>query len=266
MAEEKMNIIDQFYYAMFKPKFYNKLSKLKPFNVVLYTIILIVFTTIIKMGFPIAAWIANQGGLNTVIMDKIPAFTIESNEFDIEEPFNTTIGGVTILADSTIGTYSIDDLSEDQMLSAFCLGKDSLLIVTAGSGIAFKWSDLLVDGFSNQMLASYIPVIYVYIAICLLFTMLLEGIKYVIVAFLFAIIGYNFSKFLKADLSYMKVFELALYAQTLGHVATTITAVVCGTMVNMIMSFVSVLATAFILNGGIMSHKGDGTINIDIQL
>lgn len=257
MAEEKIKILEQFYYAMFKPKFYNKLSKLKVINVIMYTAILLIFTTIIRYGMPMGAWIASKDGLTSIIMDKVPPFVIENGEFQIEKPFNTVIGGFIIKADSSVDKYDTDDLTEEEKVASICLGKDSMIIVSSGMVMKKVWSDMNIDTFDNQSLADLIPFIYLYIGFILLTTFMFAVIRYLVIGLIFAFIGHNFSKMLKIDLSYWKIFELALYAQTLGHVASTLAAVVGGIGINMAMSFVSVIVTAFILNGGILAHKGD---------
>ncbi len=257
MAEEKIKILEQFYYAMFKPKFYNKLSKLKVVNIIIYTIILLIFTTVIRVGMPIGAWIASKDGLTSVIMDKIPAFVIENNEFQIEKPFNAVIGGYTIKADSRVDKYTMEDLTDEEKMATICIGKDSMIMVAGGMVMETTWSDMKITRFDNQAFANLIPFIYVYIGFMILSTFIFALIRYLIIGLIFAFIGNNFSRLLKIDLSYWKIFELALYAQTLGHVASTIAAVVGGIGINMIMSFASVVITAFILNGGILAHKGD---------
>ncbi len=259
MAEEKIKILEQFYYAMFKPKLYNKLSKLKVVNVIIYTIMLLMFTTIIRFGMPAGAWIASRGGLTSVIVDKVPAFVIENNEFQIEKPFNAVIAGFAIKADSSIDRYDIGELPAEEQMAAVCIGKDSIIVIASGMGMETKWSDMAVTRFDNQSLANLIPYIYVYIAIEIFLMFIILLMRYLVIGLIFAFIGLNFSKMLKIDLSYWKIFELALYAQTLGHVASTIAAVIGGIEVNMIMSFASVLITAFILNGGILAHKGDAS-------
>lgn len=63
---------------------------------------------------PFAAWTASVGGLENLVLNRIPKFTLEKGYFQSESPIDFTIGGVVhIKADSSVEEFKESDFKSD---------------------------------------------------------------------------------------------------------------------------------------------------------
>ena len=261
MTEEKVNLIDQYYFAMFKPSFYHKLSKVKVGIVIIYTIILMAFITIIQYVMPVTAWIIQHDGFSNIILDKVPEFTLKDGNLTMEEPFSMTVGGMLIEVDTSVDEYKLEDLTKKQKISSLLIGKKGMFFVSGNSIMPTKWTETNLQYLDNKTLNDQIPVIYFTIIIMGIVYFVTRSARYLIIGFIYAWLGYRFSKTIDTELKYWKVYQLTIYAQTIGLVATTVAMVLGGATIGFFISLGAVLATIFILNAGIMSHKISNSIS-----
>lgn len=261
MTDKKVSFLEQFYNAMFKPGFYKQFSKFKASSSVIYVVVFMIFMGLVRLGMPAAAWVAGQGGLNNLIGNKLPEFTIANGHFNISKDFETNIADtIYVVADRSIKSYTYDDLNKEQQATyTIALGRDSIYIMPGAAEYArtFDWSFIVGDSkVTNDTLLENIGYIYMEFVLYLIIGIIMMVLGYLISTAVYALIGRSFSKMLKLELTYGQVYKLALYAGTLGYVINSVVMLLSKNLsIYMIAITISMLATIFILNAGIAAHK-----------
>ncbi len=261
MTDRKVGFLEQFYNAMFKPGFYSQFSKFKASSSIIYVVIFMVFMGLVRLGMPAAAWIAGQGGLDNLIRNKLPEFTIVNGHFDISKDFETNIDDtIYVVADRGVKSYTYNALTKEQQATyTIALGRDTIYIMPGSAKYAqtLDWSFIVGDReINNNTLLNNIVYIYLEIVLYLIVGIITMALGYLMSTAIYALIGYNFSRMLKIELTYGKVYKLALYAGTLGYVINSIVMLLSKNLsIYMATSTISMLVTVFILNSGIVAHK-----------
>ena len=92
--ESKIGFLWQYVIACIHPSQYKELIKKKKGAFVGYVAVLVMFLVLIENVIPFAAWTASVGGLENLVLNRIPKFTLEKGYFQSESPIDFTIGGV----------------------------------------------------------------------------------------------------------------------------------------------------------------------------
>ena len=112
--ESKIGFLWQYVIACIHPSQYKELIKKKKGAFVGYVAVLVMFLVLIENVIPFAAWTASVGGLENLVLNRIPKFTLEKGYFQSESPIDFTIGGVVhIKADSSVEEFKESDFKSD---------------------------------------------------------------------------------------------------------------------------------------------------------
>ena len=114
--ESKIGFLWQYVIACIHPSQYKELIKKKKGAFVGYVAVLVMFLVLIENVIPFAAWTASVGGLENLVLNRIPKFTLEKGYFQSESPIDFTIGEIVL---SQFKNWKLNNKGLAEMLPAF---------------------------------------------------------------------------------------------------------------------------------------------------
>lgn len=190
-AMEKMKLSDRFITAMFLPKEYGKLLKLKMNKIVSFIVCLILLVTTIQFAIPNLAAIAGMGGIKNIVLNVVPDFSLKDGVFYYDEKLEQKDEEMQmyVLIDTSVEEFTKEDVP-DNMIQAILVSKSNMLVFNSMGGLGTfqesKFSDLKGITVTNQSVANMAPFIYAtllfFFGIAYIFTM---G-KYLFMAIIYA--------------------------------------------------------------------------------
>ncbi len=259
MDEEnsKVGMVDQIAIAVSSPKSYKQLTKLKTGKTVAFMILIAFLLVFIEFGINVITFLVHVGGLDNLINNKMTSFTYENGKLEAENEMALDIGEMIIYINTDYDEISIEDMDSDGLYLAFGAENVVMGIVSGTSSYEYTsmdLSDLLVDGFDNEMLTSMIPVFYISLGLVYIFNMIGKLIEMMFYALIFSIIGRALSKSVNTGLSYGNVLRVCIYAQTLGMLLVSVNTC-AGYLVPYTLMYIIYFIIAFIfMSRGIGSH------------
>ena len=233
--ESKIGFLWQYVIACIHPSQYKELIKKKKGAFVGYVAVLVMFLVLIENVIPFAAWTASVGGLENLVLNRIPKFTLEKGYFQSESPIDFTIGGVVhIKADSSVEEFKESDFKSDYV-QELLVGKKNILIKMPSGNQQIVLSQFKNWKLNNKGLAEMLPAFYMFLVFYLVVLLITKAVQYLLVALAFA-------------LSMAESFYIAVYARTLAAVIGSAN-IALGYMID---SFVLMIVTVFITMGFIM--------------
>ena len=155
--ESKIGFLWQYVIACIHPSQYKELIKKKKGAFVGYVAVLVMFLVLIENVIPFAAWTASVGGLENLVLNRIPKFTLEKGYFQSESPIDFTIGGVVhIKADSSVEEFKESDFKSDYV-QELLVGKKNILIKMPGGNQQIVLSQFKNWKLNNKGLAEMLP-------------------------------------------------------------------------------------------------------------
>ena len=259
--EEKFTLIDSLITAMFAPKEYHKLLKLTTGKVVRYIVILLFLVCVIQYAIPILGSIAGLGGVEGIILNEIPEFSLEDGKFYFEEKYEKRdeVSGVYCVIDTTVDAYTREDVPKN-MIQAVMISESNMLVYSSVYGLGGmvevqNFEDLKGYTISNQTIADMSGVIY----ICLFFVFVLLWfaaiVEYLLVAAFYAVFMFILMKAIMPDLRFETVYKVTVFAKTIGAIVEAITYCLGGELLYTTGSFFSVLITMILMNKVILQCK-----------
>lgn len=259
---ETMNMADRFITAMFLPKEYDKLLKLKVGKMVSYLAVLLLLISVIHYAIPALAAIASLGGIRNIALREIPEFSLENGVFSYEEKYEKLDKdmGVYILIDTETEAFSKEDIPAD-MVEAIMVSKSNILVYNSVSGLggivqesifAREFKGITIN---NQILAD--GSLFIYMLLLVIFAVIYCGtvVGYLFSALFYALIMYLLMKTMMMDLTFGTVYRIALYAQSIGAVVVAITYCVGSPLFLMAGSAFNMLITVMIMNRALIQMK-----------
>ncbi len=186
--EKKVGFLRQYFVACFQPRNYRALLERKMRWHVLYFIVLLLFMLLVDSVIPIGAWVANVGGFRNFFTNRVPAFTLENGELDLESPMSFNINGsIHIRADSTVEAFTEDEYDSDYD-NEVLFGKTNLVFRSGDWSTEYLYSSLGDVTLDNEGLAEFIPFINLVIVFYLLLTFVYKVVRYLFLAIVFGLL------------------------------------------------------------------------------
>ena len=212
--EEKTGFFEQFYLALVKHRLYKKLISLPKKQHIIYCISITFLLTLISYVVPMTGFLVSLGGYERFFTEKLPAFTVSSGELSIEEPLDFRMNDIHIIVDDSVEAYSQEDLaSQDEFVLFF--SKTNMVTNLSGIPMGLNYSFFGNDAIDNQYMAGMAPQFYASIVLAGLAAWIGQMISYAFLALLFAVCGLGINKLSGANLSFGKLYCLALYAEAM---------------------------------------------------
>lgn len=254
---KKLSMADRFLIAMFSPREYGKLLKLPMKNVVTFLLCLIGLLTIVQVVIPIFGAIAGMGGMEKLILNKIPNFELKDGKFFYDDRYevNDEQAGVYILVDTDIEEFTDADVKrEGKAIETILVSRTNMLVSNYIGDVEamrqnYRFKDYGELNFSNESLTKYIPFFYVCLVfgcICSYFILL---IRYLVSALCYAAFVYAIEVFLLQKHNHFgKTYLVAIFAKTVGSIVLAVSICAGTTLVIMAADSFAVFTTIIIMN------------------
>ena len=259
--QQRMSMADRFITAMFTPKEYGKLLQLKSGSVIGFLALVIFLVSFIQYAIPTLGAVAGMGGIRNMIENQIPQFSLKEGVFTLDEKIEQQDNsmGVYILVDTSKKKFTKDDIPAN-VVEAIMVSKSNVLLYNEVTGIGKlvheeKFSDYKELTISNATLADASAMFYVMMVIVYLFVYLLVLAKYLFAAIFYAVVMYLLSKTMMMELTFGKVYKIALFAQAFGSIVMAVTYCIGSVMLVLTGSAFNMLVTVILMNKAIMTMK-----------
>lgn len=260
-GEEKFTLIDSLITAMFVPKEYHKLLKLSSGKVVRYIAVLLFLVCLIQYAIPTLGSIAGLGGVEGILLNEIPEFSLEDGKFYLEEKLEKAdeVSGVYFVIDTTVDAYTREDVPKN-MIQAVMVSESNMLVYNSVYGLGGmvetqSFENLKGYSISNQTVADMSGVIY----ICLFFLFILLWfaaiVEYLVSAAFYALFMFILVKAFMQDLRFETVYKVTVFAQTIGAIVEAITYCLGIELLYMAGGFFNVFVTVVLMNKVILQFK-----------
>lgn len=180
--------LERLYIACFKPSGYKELLDDSKWRHVLYVAIIAFLLIVIEGILPFAAWDVSVGGLKGMIINRLPAFTVEGGKMVIEQPVEFDILGIVhFKADSSVDKYSKEDL-DDKYQEEFLFSSSNMLVGMGDRVMDVSMSELGEEKLDNQGLAQAVPYFRMLVIMYFFSTYVIKVAEYMISALFFAVL------------------------------------------------------------------------------
>lgn len=258
---EKMTMADRFIAAMFLPKEYEKLLRLSGGSVIGFMVVLMLLVSFIQYAIPTLGAIAGLGGIRNIVENELPRFSFQNGEFDLDEKIewqdNST--GVYLLVDTRQKEFTKEDVPAN-VVQAVMVSRSNVLLYNEVTGIGTmvqeeQFSDYEAFTMSNSILADMAPMFYVLLVCVYVFRYLMLFVKYLIVALCYGVVMYLLGKNMLPDITFGKIYKIALFAQVLGTLVLAVTYCIGSTMLILTGSVFNMLVTIILMNKAMFTMR-----------
>ena len=224
-----MSMADCFTTAMFLPKEYGKLVRMKAGKTVAYFALLLFLCTVIQFVIPTAGAIAGMGGLKGFFLNHIPKFSLEGGELTYESKDEKTMEDMDLYwcIDTDVEAYKKEDVPTKWTM-AILISKTNMLIynkMAVGGGLVEEYPFSLYKDvkLNNQMLADGAFGIYIGLGFVFLFLYVVEIIQYLLMGLFYAGMMYLFIRSLQVQYPFGNLYKIALFAGSIGILVASVT-------------------------------------------
>lgn len=258
----KMSMADRFMTAMFLPKEYGKLLRQSAGKLVQFLAVLILLAAVIRYAIPALGALAGMGGVKNIILNEIPDFSLENGTFFLDEKIEKSdeTSGIYLIVDTSVEQYTKDDVPAN-MIEAIMISKSNMILYNQVAGLGGmvqenKFEDLQGITINNQTVAEQSTLIYICLVFLFLFLYCFEIVKYLAVGLFYAIFMNLLAKtMMMANITFGKVYKIALYAQSVGVVVNAVMYCINIPILVMAGSSFAMLITVMIMNRVLVQIK-----------
>lgn len=219
-----INTIKDLWYALTSPEKYRDFMNYKTGKLLLYVLVLIIFSSIFTMGIPSVQFMTN-GGIQKIVDEQVPEFKLSNEGFWIEHPVEIDEYNYLIKANSDIVYEDITDINGAYGTydCIIAVDKEQIYMKSPNAPEVVARFDQMNDfTFTKKDFKNYIPVMYMAIACVMVLSFLIDYAYYFITAFVVSWGAGVFTSFMKVKINGKKLFKMAVYAGTLSYVLQTI--------------------------------------------
>ncbi len=223
-----MSFFEQLAASITKPSKYFALAKDSLRHKNTYIIVTAIIMSIMTFVIPAAAVIAGFGGFNNLFSKSMPAMSFEDGVFKASKHFDMEISSVHFYVDTSKEAVTMtDEMSEEYALYInFGSKKYSIIMsqgdegnVTLASG---NLTEILPEGFDNDMLVQTIPLIYAGLFFDFLVVAIGKAINYMIYSLILMIFVLPIIKKYDNILTVSECFYFCYFAVTFAMLVESI--------------------------------------------
>ncbi len=259
--QERMSMADRFITAMFTPREYGKLLRLRSGSVIGFLVLVSFLISFIQYAIPTLGAVAGMGGIRNIVENQIPQFSLKNGEFTLDEKIEKQDNsvGVYVLVDTSKKKFTKEDIPAN-VVEAILVSKSNILLYNEVTGVGKlvqeeKFSDYKNLTISNTTLADTSTMFYIMMVVVYVFVYLFVLVKYLFTAVFYAVVMYLLSKTMMLDLTFGKVYKIALFAQAFGSIVMAVTYCIGSAILVLTGSAFNMLVTVILMNKAIMTMK-----------
>ena len=209
----KYGFFDQFPISFFRPSKYKFLLSLKRRHRVGFIILISLLCFAMETLIPFLAWDMSVGGIENVVKNGIPEFTLENGVLKMDEPIELQMSGsLLVKADSGVEVYREKDL-DGNYPSIILISKTNILLKNENMVYEIQFSK--VNGtFNKESLLVFLPVARVIAVLSFIMAWIGKVIGYLISALFFAFICRTMARDTEGNpVDFRTAFTFAVYAR-----------------------------------------------------
>ncbi len=249
--QQKIGMIDQFIFAVAKPKEYKKLMSLKVFKVVLYTLLLTFLLTVMSYGIPTAGWLLSYQGVEGFFKNQIPAFTFADGKLNMESEIVIEQEGVNrIIVDTSKEKVGESDLKKDYM-QQIVVSKTNMLVSSMNTVSEVDFGQLGNIRFDKSSLSEVVPLVYISLLLVFGIQFVFMLCEYSMSAFFYGLIAMLYMSMGGKELPLGDAVKAAIYAKPLAAVVGAVNTVMGSFIPSSMWGFLSLFATMMLLFMGV---------------
>ena len=202
-----------------------------------------------------------MGGIRNIVENQIPQFSLKNGEFTLDEKIEKQDNsvGVYVLVDTSKKKFTKEDIPAN-VVEAILVSKSNILLYNEVTGVGKlvqeeKFSDYKNLTISNTTLADASTMFYIMMVVVYVFVYLFVLVKYLFTAVFYAVVMYLLSKTMMLDLTFGKVYKIALFAQAFGSIVMAVTYCIGSAILVLTGSAFNMLVTVILMNKAIMTMK-----------
>ena len=262
---EKMRMSDCFITAMFLPKEYDKLLNLKTGRRIAYLVLLMLLASVIQYAIPTMGAVAGMGGVRNIVLHEIPEFAFQDGKLSFDKRLEHTEESTKsyMLLDTDVEKFTKEDVPRN-MSDAILISQTNILVYNSMGGLGGLVQEQTFDSYkpltiTNEAVARQAPLIY--IILVLLFVVMYGAtfVKYLLLALFFAAVMYVMTRSLMLELTFGKIYQVAVLAQSVGIIVVAITYCIGSPLFILAGNAFHMLVSVMIMNR-VLVHKEMGSI------
>lgn len=215
MKENSVTFLSQYVTACFFPSRYRDLIEDKKHSIWSYVVVLILVFTLIADVVPFLAWEASVGGMETLLKERLPAFTIHEGVMECKQPLSFALGNACYIKEDTgVEAYSASDIKEEGYV--FYFSKTNMVTNIGGVAQEISYKQLGETEINNQTLVSLLPIYRISLVLTMGLIYIVNLLQYLAMALFFAFLCQGLVRDPGGDrLPFKVTFAIVIYARTL---------------------------------------------------
>lgn len=213
----KSSFFEQFYVAVAKRREYKRLTELTKGQHAKYVIGITFLLLLISYAVPAISFVMGIGGFSDFFMNKLPAFSIENGEMQIASDLDFNLNEIHFVVNDDVEKYVAADVTAEKGLFML-VSKKNIVTNIFGLPMEFVYDALVNQKIDNALIASLAPSFYAGMVMAGVVNWIVLAVGYLLMALIFALFGLPTNKLCGAELSFGKIFVIALYGITVFNV------------------------------------------------
>jgi hypothetical protein len=209
--------------------------------------------TVIQCVIPTIAYIESAGGLQQMVYEDLPKFSMADGELYVSSVVDIENTGVRLIIDTSVNQFLTSDAErvasgmDDSMPMVYLVSKTN--VVCNASSITWNFSDMNLQ-YDNDRLYQDAPMLLAgYMVLFVVRTL----VGYVISALFFSLFGLLVNKALHLKLKFRQIFLVALYAKSVEIILEAILEVLGISVLYYIGTIIGIFITCSYMTQGMGS-------------
>lgn len=216
-----MNIFAELIHSVYDFKSYTSYVKNRGLKTFLYGMLVALIYILLAEVAPMAVLMAPTGGLDSLIRESMPEFTLEDGVLWVADPveykqYDDFQGGLYLKIDTE--DDAVEEISAVDLLpyeKAIVMGSRGMIMKTNGEVIQATYAELdLGDWDKERVITELVPMISMIVWFVVIVVILFIPAGFFLGALIAALLGLIVNAILKGNLSFGELFKLAVHART----------------------------------------------------
>ena len=216
-SNNKISIIDQFIYAVFKTKEYPTLLKQGMGRALNFAFVMSILITIMAFVIPLVGYQLSLSGLRNFFKEGIQEFTIEDGVLTMDGMIDMNFFGIDVTVDPSVEQYTANDFDENA-LAQILVSKHNVIIKNTIFVDNISFSSLKDITINNDFLVQLVPFIYGTEVFLVIMILIMQFLWYLLGAAGYTLVALSFVSLkptVSQTIAISDLFQIGIYCKTL---------------------------------------------------
>lgn len=251
--KERVSFTEQIRIALSKPLWYKSLFQQSVGQHIGYFLILTLLITAIQCIIPMVAYIQSAGGVQYMVYEGLPSFSMENGELSVDSVIDIERAGIRLIIDTSREQFSSSDAAsvaagmDDSMPIVYLVSRTNIACNTVQTTLdlsSINWE------YNNDTLYRDVPLLLTgYVVLFVLWIV----VGYIVSALFFTLFGVLMSKALRLNLKFRQIFLIALYAKSVEIILEAVLEVLGISILYYIGTIIGIFITCNYMTRGMSS-------------